>query len=103
MLLDLINGRMNFTTAVTYIVAALMVIFLTQPFHEYAHAKVADILGDKTARFSGRLTVNPFAHIDYFGAFGGANCGIFGLSGICSADTCPKSKSRTDCIGFYKR
>ena len=70
MLLDLINGRMNFTTAVTYIVAALMVIFLTQPFHEYAHAKVADMLGDKTARFSGRLTVNPFAHIDYFGALG---------------------------------
>ncbi|MEE0839474.1 MAG: site-2 protease family protein, partial [Acutalibacteraceae bacterium] len=51
-----------------YILSALVVIFLTLPFHEYAHAFVADRLGDKTARYQRRLTVNPFAHIDYFGA-----------------------------------
>ena len=28
-------------------------------FHEYAHALVADRLGDKTPRFQGRLTLNP--------------------------------------------
>lgn len=36
-------------------------------FHEYAHAKVADKLGDKTPRFEGRLTLNPLAHIDIIG------------------------------------
>ncbi|MEW8955881.1 site-2 protease family protein [Clostridium sp.] len=36
-------------------------------FHEYAHAKMADRLGDKTARFQGRLTLNPFHHIDIMG------------------------------------
>lgn len=32
--------------------------------HEYAHAKVADNLGDFTPRMNGRLTLNPVAHID---------------------------------------
>ncbi len=35
--------------------------------HEYAHAKVADILGDPTARYAGRLTLNPIKHIDPIG------------------------------------
>ncbi|MEE0839097.1 MAG: site-2 protease family protein, partial [Acutalibacteraceae bacterium] len=50
------------------ILSALVVIFLTLPFHEFAHAFVADKLGDKTARYQRRLTISPFAHIDYFGA-----------------------------------
>jgi len=36
-------------------------------FHEYAHAYVADKLGDKTPRFQGRLTLNPVSHIDPIG------------------------------------
>ena len=36
-------------------------------FHEYAHAYVADKLGDKTPRFQGRLTLNPISHIDPIG------------------------------------
>lgn len=36
-------------------------------FHEYAHALMADKLGDKTPRFQGRLTLNPFVHIDPIG------------------------------------
>ncbi|GLC31476.1 metalloprotease [Clostridium omnivorum] len=36
-------------------------------FHEYAHAIMADKLGDKTPRFQGRLTLNPFVHIDPIG------------------------------------
>ena len=36
-------------------------------FHEYAHAYVADKLGDKTPRFQGRLTLNPIVHIDPIG------------------------------------
>lgn len=47
--------------------------------HEYAHAAVANSLGDRTAYLQGRLTLNPAAHIDilglimlYFAGFGWA-------------------------------
>lgn len=70
MLFSLLNGNMNFFNAVMYILSALVVIFLTLPFHEFAHAYVADKLGDRTARYQGRLTMNPMAHIDYMGAIG---------------------------------
>ena len=36
-------------------------------FHEYAHAWVADKLGDDTPRNEGRLTLNPLKHIDPYG------------------------------------
>ena len=35
--------------------------------HEYAHGWMADRLGDPTARYAGRLTLNPKAHIDLWG------------------------------------
>jgi len=35
--------------------------------HEVAHGWVADRLGDNTARFMGRLTLNPMKHIDPVG------------------------------------
>jgi len=37
--------------------------------HEVSHGYVADILGDGTARFSGRLTLNPLKHLDPIGSF----------------------------------
>lgn len=37
--------------------------------HEYAHGWMADLLGDPTARYAGRLTLNPMAHIDPMGTF----------------------------------
>ena len=42
-------------------------LLLAMVFHEYAHGKVADYFGDRTAREAGRLTLNPLAHIDLFG------------------------------------
>jgi Zn-dependent protease len=42
-------------------------ILIAFTFHEYAHAIVADKLGDKTPKFQGRLTLNPFVHIDLLG------------------------------------
>lgn len=35
--------------------------------HEFAHAWMSDRLGDPTARLSGRLTLNPLAHLDPVG------------------------------------
>lgn len=48
--------------------ASAFVVFCTLPIHEYAHALVATKLGDDTPRLSGRLTLNPMAHIDILGA-----------------------------------
>lgn len=48
--------------------ASAFVVFCTLPIHEYAHALVATKLGDDTPRLSGRLTLNPMAHIDIMGA-----------------------------------
>lgn len=45
----------------------LPAILIGFTFHEYAHAKMADRLGDKTPRFQGRLTLNPIAHLDPIG------------------------------------
>jgi Zn-dependent protease len=36
--------------------------------HEFAHALMADYLGDPTARLSGRLSLNPVAHLDLVGS-----------------------------------
>lgn len=42
-------------------------ILIAFTFHEYAHAIIADRLGDKTPRFQGRLTLNPIVHLDFMG------------------------------------
>ena len=47
-----------------YILPAI-IIGLT--VHEWAHAYAAYRLGDPTARNMGRMTLNPLAHIDFFG------------------------------------
>jgi len=44
-----------------------VVIVLSAVFHEYAHALTAYKLGDPTAKESGRLTLNPLAHLDLMG------------------------------------
>ncbi|MDQ0285711.1 Zn-dependent protease [Desulfofundulus luciae] len=45
----------------------LPAIVLGLTFHELAHGWVADRLGDPTARYQGRLTLNPLAHVDVIG------------------------------------
>ena len=46
---------------------SLAVFFLAVVIHEYAHGLVSFLLGDKTAKYAGRLTLNPLAHIDPIG------------------------------------
>ena len=45
----------------------LSIFFFAVIIHEYAHGWVAWKLGDSTAKFMGRLTLNPLAHIDPIG------------------------------------
>ncbi len=46
------------------ILIAIPVLALSIAFHEMMHAFVSDRLGDDTARRMGRVTLNPFSHID---------------------------------------
>ncbi|NQU19032.1 site-2 protease family protein [bacterium] len=46
---------------------SIMLFFLAVVIHEFAHGWMAYKLGDPTAKHSGRLTLNPIAHIDPIG------------------------------------
>ena len=50
------------------ILVRAIVLMTAIPVHEAAHAYVADRLGDHTARYQGRLTLNPMAHFDLVGS-----------------------------------
>ena len=55
---------LDFASMIYRIPALLFAISI----HEYAHAQCADSMGDPTARYMGRLTFNPLAHLDPIGA-----------------------------------
>ena len=44
------------------------VLLTAMPIHECAHGLVANWLGDDTAEYQGRLTLNPFHHLDLMGS-----------------------------------
>ena len=44
-----------------------VILFLCLPVHELAHGLVAHWCGDDTAKWYGRLTLNPFKHLDVWG------------------------------------
>ncbi|MBQ3842969.1 MAG: site-2 protease family protein [Ruminiclostridium sp.] len=48
----------------------LVMLFVVFPVHECSHALAAKLLGDDTAERQGRLTLNPFAHLDIMGTIG---------------------------------
>lgn len=50
-----------------YLLFYFLIVIPSAIVHEYAHGWAADRLGDKTARYAGRLTLNPKAHIDWWG------------------------------------
>ena len=49
------------------ILAGLIAAVVVITFHEFAHAFVAYKCGDPTAKFSGRMTLNPIKHFDPLG------------------------------------
>ncbi len=55
------------TGLVLYAIAISIMIFSAMPIHECSHAFMAKILGDDTAQRSGRLTLNPMAHLNMTG------------------------------------
>ncbi len=66
-MLDIIRNGST-VDLVLYFISTVIVVFLTLPIHEFAHAFTANKLGDPTAKYSGRITLNPFAHLDPIGS-----------------------------------
>jgi len=59
---------MLFRVPIEILILLIPVLVFSLVFHEFSHAWVANKLGDPTARYSGRLTLNPLAHLDPFGS-----------------------------------
>lgn len=47
---------------------AIAVLILSVMLHEISHGYAAYILGDSTAKYAGRLSLNPLKHLDIFGS-----------------------------------
>lgn len=50
------------------ILITLGILLFSVVIHELCHGLAADRLGDHTARYAGRLTLNPIPHLDLFGS-----------------------------------
>ncbi len=55
---------MEFTIAIFFVI----ILLFSAVIHEFAHGWMANYLGDPTAKFMGRLTLNPIPHIDLIGS-----------------------------------
>ncbi len=60
----------DFLTMVLTAFSILVMLFVVFPVHECSHALMAKALGDDTAERQGRITLNPFAHLDLLGTIG---------------------------------
>ncbi len=54
--------------SIIFVILRIVVVLLAISVHEMAHGYAAYKLGDNTAKYDGRLSLNPIKHIDPFGA-----------------------------------
>ena len=47
----------------------IIILIMSVVIHEVSHGYAALALGDSTAKYQGRLTLNPFSHLDFIGSF----------------------------------
>ncbi len=69
-ILAIVAGMYILTLSSNEILSILLAIpglIIAIAVHEFAHAKTADLLGDKTPRNQGRVTLNPFKHVSLMG------------------------------------
>jgi len=50
------------------IIFLILILLFSVVIHEVSHGAVANYLGDPTAKYAGRLTLNPLKHIDPIGS-----------------------------------
>ena len=49
------------------IIVTIPIVLVALTFHEFSHGYIAYKLGDPTAKYMGRLTLNPLKHLDPIG------------------------------------
>ena len=49
------------------VIITIPIVLVALTFHEYSHGLIAYKLGDPTAKYMGRLTLNPLKHLDLVG------------------------------------
>ena len=59
---------MFFDLTLPTLIARIFVLIVAFTVHEFAHAWTANMVGDDTPRYNGRLTLNPLAHLDPMGS-----------------------------------
>ena len=64
MLFDLFSDPFNFLRSLLILLPGAL---LSLSMHEAAHGLIAEKCGDPTARYAGRITLNPLKHFDLFG------------------------------------
>jgi len=47
----------------------IAILIMSVVIHEVSHGYAASFLGDQTAKYQGRLTLNPLKHLDFVGSF----------------------------------
>ena len=69
MLFRILNqSSLSIGQKLTYILILAFCVLFSLSVHEFSHGFAAYAVGDKTAKYSGRLSLNPLAHLDPFGA-----------------------------------
>jgi Zn-dependent protease len=72
---------------------SMLVTFTAIVIHEFAHAKFADLAGDPTPRYFGRVTLNPLRHLDPIGSIMIVVSSLSGF-GIGWGKPCPVNPSK---------
>lgn len=67
-MIDILTSGASPQIIIIEVFVFLFVMLVALPLHEFAHGMTAKLLGDDTAEKSGRLTLNPIAHLDPMGA-----------------------------------
>ncbi len=78
----------DYFTAIMFVLSRTFVVFCCLPIHELAHGWMAYKLGDTTAKDNGRLSFNPFAHLNPIGTI------MIFLFGIGYANPVPVNPNR---------
>lgn len=68
---------------IVYLLASFLAVMVVITLHEFSHAFVAYKCGDPTAKFNGRMTLNPVKHFDPLGIV------MFALRDSAGRSPCP--------------
>lgn len=63
----IVGKKVNFLNYIIELLLTVPVLILSFTMHELSHGLAAYLMGDKTAKYNGRLSLNPLKHIDWFG------------------------------------